>query len=191
MQSGGPFWEVELGRHDALTTSSSAANNEIPKPTFSVPQLVASFRRVGLDEKDVVALSGSHTIGKARCTSFQARIDNPATTLDRAYRATLQRRCPKNHNDGNATSHLDPCTPTLFDNAYFRNLLAAKGLLPSDQVLTTTPGVTTQLVQAYARDQGLSFRDFAAGMLKMGRSRVLGARHGEVRRNCRVPNSRE
>lgn len=58
-QSGGPCWEVELGRRDALTTSLSAATNAIPQPNFTVPQLIASFNAVGLDKKDVVALSGT------------------------------------------------------------------------------------------------------------------------------------
>ena len=59
VQSGGPFWDVELGRRDSLTASKSAANNAIPKPTFNVPQLTASFKAVGLNEQDVVALSGT------------------------------------------------------------------------------------------------------------------------------------
>jgi hypothetical protein len=53
---------VELGRRDSLTASKTAAENSIPKPTFNVPQLVNSFNAVGLNEKDVVALSGTHCI---------------------------------------------------------------------------------------------------------------------------------
>lgn len=49
---------MELGRRDALTTSSQAAVNSIPSPRFNVPQLIKSFNAVGLDKKDVVALSG-------------------------------------------------------------------------------------------------------------------------------------
>lgn len=60
LQSGGPFWDVELGRRDALTTSKDAATNAIPKPTFDVPQLIANFNAVGLDEKDVVSLAGKN-----------------------------------------------------------------------------------------------------------------------------------
>lgn len=58
-QSGGPFWDVEMGRRDALTTSLNAAANAIPKPNFTVTQLIASFNAVGLVEKDLVALSGT------------------------------------------------------------------------------------------------------------------------------------
>ncbi|KAF8695492.1 hypothetical protein HU200_037438 [Digitaria exilis] len=34
---------------------------------------------------------------------------------------------------------MDPVTPVSFDNQYFRNLQAGKGLLASDQVLYTDP----------------------------------------------------
>ncbi|KAG0630033.1 hypothetical protein M758_1G149200 [Ceratodon purpureus] len=192
--SGGPFWDVELGRRDALTTSKNAATNAIPRPTFNVPQLIASFNAVGLDEKDVVSLSGSHTIGKARCTSFQARLYNqgnsgrPDPSLERSYLAELQHRCPQN-GDGNVTSPLDPCTPAVFDNQYYKDVMAGRGLLFSDQVLDTTPGTTLQLVEAYAHDQGKFFHDFAASMLKMSSHHVLSSNHGEVRRNCRIPNA--
>lgn len=60
-QSGGPYWEVQLGRRDSLTASKTDAENSIPQPTFTVTQLVASFNAVGLNEKDVVALSGTPT----------------------------------------------------------------------------------------------------------------------------------
>lgn len=59
LQSGGPYWDVESGRRDSFSASRNDANNDIPKPTFNVPQLVANFNNVGLTEKDVVALSGN------------------------------------------------------------------------------------------------------------------------------------
>jgi peroxidase len=213
---------VELGRRDALTTSKDAATNAIPKPTFTVPELIASFSAVGLDEKDVVSLSGtkpylhpkkelsiaelgnpnsvlngcpgSHTIGKARCTSFQARLYNqgntgqPDPSLEKPYLAELQRLCPQD-GDGNVTAFLDPCTPVSFDNQYYKDVVAGKGLLFSDAALETTAGTTRQLVQTYADDQASFFRDFAASMLKMGASRVLSGPDGEVRHNCRIPNT--
>ena len=65
--SGGPIWEVQMGRKDGITASKNAANNNIPGPNSTVDVLVAKFENVGLTLKDMVALSGAHTIGKARC----------------------------------------------------------------------------------------------------------------------------
>lgn len=136
--------------------------------------------------------AGSHTIGKARCTSFQARLYNqgnsgkPDPALDFAYLAELQHLCPPNGN-GNVTANLEPWTPVKFDNQYFKALKAKKGLLFSDQVLGTER-TTMELVEAYADDEELFFGDFVVSMLKMGASRVAMGNDGEVRRNCRVPN---
>lgn len=194
--SGGPFWEVELGRRDSLTASKTAATNSIPKPTFDVPQLVKSFNAVGLNEKDVVALSGSHTFGKARCTSFQARLSSSQANsqfpgsgpfLESSYLSKLQNLCPVN-GDGNVTADLDPFTPPDFDNQYFKNLQAAKGLLNSDAVLQTTNGQSNQLVEIYANDERVFFKDFARSMVKMGAIGVKTGNKGDVRRNCRLPN---
>lgn len=192
--SGGPFWDVELGRRDALTTSSQAAVNSIPSPRFNVPQLIKSFNAVGLDKKDVVALSGSHTIGIARCASFQARLYNqgnsgrPDSSLEKHYLAELQNRCPQS-GDGNQTAFLDPCTPTTFDNQYYKDLQAGRGLLFSDEVLETTSGTTLKLVELYATDQTAFFTDFVSSMLKMASIHVKADSEGEIRRNCRIPNS--
>lgn len=59
LQSGGPSWEVPMGRRDGLTASKDAATNNIPGPNSSVSTLVAKFQNVGLSLNDMVALSGA------------------------------------------------------------------------------------------------------------------------------------
>lgn len=140
--------------------------------------------------------AGSHTFGKARCTSFQARLKSNQPSahfpgsgpfLESTYLVQLQSLCPVN-GDGNNTANLDPFSPPTFDNQYFRNLQAAKGLLNSDAVLQSTNGQTNQLVEIYANDEHVFFRDFARSMLKMGSIGMKNGNKGEVRRNCRLPN---
>ena len=48
-----------MGRRDSLTASKTAANNNIPGPNSTVSQLLSKFQNVGLDLRDMVALSGS------------------------------------------------------------------------------------------------------------------------------------
>lgn len=57
-QSGGPNWELPLGRRDSKTASLSGSNKNIPPPNATIENLVTFFKRQGLDEVDLVALSG-------------------------------------------------------------------------------------------------------------------------------------
>jgi hypothetical protein len=59
MQTGGPGWEVPLGRRDSLTASLSGSNNLIPAPNDSLPTIIGKFANQGLDIVDLVALSGT------------------------------------------------------------------------------------------------------------------------------------
>ncbi|XVE86138.1 hypothetical protein DITRI_Ditri18aG0012200 [Diplodiscus trichospermus] len=130
---GGPFWKVKLGRRDSTTASRADANNSLPGPNFNISALLSSFAAQGLSLKDLVALSGSHTIGLARCTTFRTHIYNDSN-IDPSFAKALKHKCPKKGND-NVHQPLDFQTPTCFDNLYFHNLLKKKGLLRSDQEL--------------------------------------------------------
>ncbi|OEL19508.1 Peroxidase 40 [Dichanthelium oligosanthes] len=202
--SGGPSWEVEVGRKDSRTASLQGANTNLPAPTSGVTTLVQKFRNVGLSAKDMVALSGAHTIGKARCTSFSARLSGVGVSTggavgaskDLTFLQSLQQLC--SGSAGSALAHLDLATPATFDNQYYINLLSGDGLLPSDQELASpgagaVPGAdddVSSLVALYAFDASVFFEDFAESMLRMGRlAPGGGSSDGEVRMNCRVVNS--
>lgn len=58
---GGPSWEVWLGRKDSLKASFDGANQYIPTPNSSLETLIANFQQQGLDEGDLVALSGKYS----------------------------------------------------------------------------------------------------------------------------------
>ena len=84
-------------------------------------------------------------------------------------------------------SPLDYQTPTKFENNYYKNLVAGKGLLHSDQQLFN--GVSTDfLVTKYSQNLELFEKDFAAAMVKMGNIMPLTGSQGEIRKNCRKPN---
>ncbi|GLT38472.1 hypothetical protein SLA2020_127200 [Shorea laevis] len=184
---GGPFWKVKLGRRDSLTASRAAANTSLPAPFFNLSALISSFSAQGLSLKDLVALSGSHTIGLARCTVFRARIYNDSN-IDASFAKSLQKKCPKSGND-DVTKPLDFQTPTCFDKLYYDNLLKKKGLLHSDQELFNgTSASAESLVKKYAQDTSAFFKDFAMGMVKMGNIKPLTGTAGEIRINCRKAN---
>ncbi|PHU27081.1 Peroxidase 15 [Capsicum chinense] len=192
--AGGPNWEVPLGRRDSRSASLSGSNNDIPAPNNTFNTILTKFKRQGLDLVDLVALSGSHTIGNSRCTSFRQRLYNqsgnsqPDSTLDESYAAQLRNRCPRSGGDQNLFS-LDFVSPTKFDNSYFKNLLASKGLLNSDQVLATKSQASLDLVKRYAENNALFFEQFAKSMVKMGNISPSTGSRGEIRKNCRRINS--
>ncbi|KAG2730590.1 hypothetical protein I3843_01G295600 [Carya illinoinensis] len=184
---GGPNWDVKLGRRDARTASLSAANNGIPPPTSNLNRLISTFSNVGLSTRDMVALSGAHTIGQARCTSFRARIYNE-TNIDPSFARTRQSNCPRTNGTGdNNLAPLDVQTSTVFDNNYYKNLLQNRGLLHSDQQLFNG-GSTDSIVRTYSNNPGNFQSDFVAAMIKMGDIKPLTGSNGEIRKNCRRLN---
>ncbi|KAG6702799.1 hypothetical protein I3842_07G053500 [Carya illinoinensis] len=192
--AGGPSWEVPLGRRDSRGASLSGSNNNIPAPNNTFQTILTKFKRQGLNVVDLVALSGSHTIGDARCTTFRQRLYSqsgnvlPDSTLDQSYAAQLRTRCPRSGGDENLF-FLDFVSPTKFDNSYFKNLLSSKGLLSSDQVLLTKNEASMELVKIYSENNELFFEQFAQSMIKMGNISPLTGSRGEIRKNCRKINS--
>ncbi|CAN1323299.1 Peroxidase 9 [Linum perenne] len=187
-QSGGPNWELPLGRKDSRRASLSLSNQNIPAPNSTIQTLVNLFKRQGLNQIDLVALSGGHTIGVARCTTFKQRLysqNGADLSLEKTYSMGLKSVCPSIGGDNNI-SPLDFASPARFDNTYFKLILSGKGLLTSDQVLFT--GDTLQLVKSYAEDQQIFFNQFAKSMVRMGSIGVLTGFKGEVRNNCRRLN---
>ncbi|XP_077244259.1 peroxidase 72-like [Tasmannia lanceolata] len=192
--AGGPYWNVPLGRRDSTGASLSGSNNNIPAPINTLPTIITKFKLVGLNTVDLVTLSGSHTIGFSRCTSFRQRLYNqtgngqPDPTLDQSYAAQLRSGCPRSGGDNNLFP-LDRVTPAKFDNHYFKNIVGAKGLLNSDEILFTKSQTTMELVKTYAENNNLFIDQFAKSMIKMGNISPLTGSRGEIRKNCRRINT--
>lgn len=103
------------------------------------------------------------------------------------YAAELRTRCPRSGGDQNLFV-LDFVTPIKFDNFYYKNLLANKGLLSSDEILLTKNKVSADLVKQYAENNDIFFEQFAKSMVKMGNITPLTGSRGEIRKNCRGIN---
>lgn len=153
-------------------------------------QLIQSFAKRGLTVKDLVTLSGGHTLGFSHCSSFEARLRNFSSlhdtdpSMNAEFVLDLRKKCPKPNHNHNAGQFLDS-TASVFDNDYYKQLLAGKGVFSSDQSLVGDHR-TKSFVEAFAKDQGLFFKEFTASMLKLGNLR--GSTNGEVRLNCRMTN---
>ncbi|GMN31732.1 hypothetical protein TIFTF001_041627 [Ficus carica] len=185
VELGGQSWTVQLGRRDSTTASQSDANSNIPAPTLNLTDLITAFSNKGFTSKELVALSGSHTIGQARCTTFRARLYNEPN-IDSSFATSTKSNCPSSGGD-DTLSPLDVTSPTTFDNAYFKNLVSLKGLLHSDQQLFSN-GSTDSQVRAYVNNPSSFRTDFANAMVKMGNLSPLTGTNGQIRTNCRKVN---
>ncbi|GLJ10367.1 hypothetical protein SUGI_0126960 [Cryptomeria japonica] len=193
--SGGPSWSVLLGRRDATTVNGTAPNFVIPSPVDNLTEIIRKFADVGLSITDVVSLSGGHTIGRARCATFNNRLfdfnssGSPDPTLESTMLATLQVTCPPSGDNSTLVS-LDRRSRDWFDNAYFKNLQSNNGLLLSDQELYSSSNAQTKaLVDTYSASPSTFSTDFVNSMIKMGNISPLTGTAGEIRTNCRVVNS--
>ncbi|CAN6334235.1 unnamed protein product [Urochloa humidicola] len=200
-QFGRELWDVQLGRRDGVVSRASEARASLPSPSFNFTALEANFAAKGLDVKDLVILSGAHTIGVAHCNTFAARLSsgsgsglNSGTagadpTLNAAYEAELRARCgpaPAAASNNATAVAMDPGSAARFDAHYYVNLKLGRGLFASDAALLTDRRAAG-MIHGLTRQEHF-LEEFRNAVRKMGRVGVLTGHHGEIRRNCRVVN---
>ncbi|GKA10722.1 peroxidase 11-like protein [Tanacetum coccineum] len=195
---GGPYWHVPVGRKDSKSGSFAQVETNIPGANDGLLSMIAKFMYQGLSVTDMVALSGAHTIGMARCTNYRARIygdyqiTSIANPIAKSNLKTLQSTCPEAGGGENNEAAMDYVSPNLFDNSYYHLLLNGEGLLNSDQELySSVLGIETKkLVKKYAFDPIEFFEQFSESMVKLGNiTNPETYVNGEVRKNCRFMNT--
>ncbi|CAM0913520.1 unnamed protein product [Alopecurus aequalis] len=194
----GPFWPVALGRRDGRASSAKEASYELPPAYGDVPLLTKIFASKGLSLKDLVVLSGAHTLGTAHCPSYADRLYNGTgkdgshglvdPSLDSEYADKLRLKC-KSLDDKSMLSEMDPGSYKTFDTSYYRHVAKRRGLFRSDAALLTDD-VTRDYVQhiTTGKFDAEFFRDFSESMTKMGNVGVLTGAQGEIRKKCHIPN---
>ncbi|KAL9243728.1 hypothetical protein vseg_017582 [Gypsophila vaccaria] len=186
--SGGPTWKVPLGRRDARTASYEAANINLPPATADIATLISYFAAKNLTARDMTALSGAHTLGMARCTSFRGHIYNESNNVNPHYATAMKTNCPATSPSGDDNwAPLDVGSSTRFDNSFYKNLIAKQGLLHSDQELLNI-GPQVVWARVYAKSNMAFGNDFVSAMVKMSKISPLTGTNGEIRRHCRYLN---
>ncbi|XP_022939081.1 peroxidase 55-like [Cucurbita moschata] len=191
--AGGPLYSVELGRRDGLISRASRVAGNLPEPFFDLDQLVNMFAAHNLTLIDMIALSGAHTLGFSHCDRFSNRLysfspSSPVDpSLDPGYAQQLMDACPRNV-DPSIAIDMDPITPRTFDNVYYQNLIAGKGLFTADQILFTE-SESQPTVRSFATNGAEFNAAFINAMTKMGRIGVKTGNDGEIRIDCSAFNS--
>ncbi|KAH0905018.1 hypothetical protein HID58_044521 [Brassica napus] len=146
--TGGPEIPFHPGRLDKV---EPPPEGRLPQATKGVDHLREVFGRMGLSDKDIVALSGGHTLVFLALTIV----------------LHFQGRCHKERSgfEGPWTQN-----PLIFDNSYFKELLSGEkeGLLqlPTDKALLEDP-IFRPLVERYAADEDAFFEDYTKAHLKL------------------------
>ncbi|KAK4490176.1 hypothetical protein RD792_000833 [Penstemon davidsonii] len=191
--AGGPFYEVETGRKDGLVSNQTLAN-DMPDVNDSIDILKSKFLNKGLTEKELVLLSGAHTIGTTACFFMPKRLydftggNDSDPRIDPKFLPVLKRHCPKD-GDVNVRIPLDAVTNEEFDDQILRNIKNGTAVIASDARLYDDD-ITRQVVDSYVDESSefISFfsfeRDFTVAMVKMGRIGVKTKSNGEIRRVC-------
>jgi len=129
----------------------------LPDAALGAQHLRDVFYRQGFNDRQIVALSGGHTLG--RCNISRSGFDGPWTsnphTFDNSYfTALLDNKWVKKivPESGNL-QYVDAATGKLM-------------MLPSDLALLSDP-IFRKVVEEYAKDEGSFFRDFAAAFGQM------------------------
>jgi peroxidase len=187
--SGGPDYDVPLGRRDGLTFATNETTlQNLPSFNSTAQELVDFVAPKGLDATDLVAISGAHTIGIGNCGSFVNRLYPPTQdqNINQTFADNLRVLCPNISATG--TTALDLRSPSAFDNRYYIDLMNRQGLFVSDQDLFTNT-TTRPIVTSFAVNQTLFFEQFVFSVVKMGMMNVTTGTQGEIRANCSQPNS--
>ncbi|KAL3638098.1 Peroxidase N1 [Castilleja foliolosa] len=194
--TGGAAWVVPTGRRDGRVSLASDASN-LPGFTDSVDVQIQKFNDKGLNIQDLVTLVGGHTIGTSACQFFRYRLYNfnstggPDPTIDSSFLPTLRSLCPDGGN-GSVRVGLDNGSENRFDNTYFSNLRAGRGVLESDQRLWADNNSTRNVVQRFLGIRGLAGLtfgvEFGRSMVRMSNVEVKTGTNGEIRRVCSAVN---
>ncbi|XP_024366102.1 peroxidase E5 [Physcomitrium patens] len=183
-----PEYPVPFGRRDSLRAAPIAeVNLRLPGPDFDISTLKASFANQSLDERDLVALSGAHTIGRVRCQFVRLFLNDPGTNAD--FKKELARLCAPTV-DAFTLQNLDLKTPDKFDNNYYKNLRRGEGIIRSDQVLWSSEGTHQKITKDFAENQENFFRQFIESSIKMGKIKPPPGSPSEIRLNCHQANPR-
>ncbi|CAI0625684.1 unnamed protein product [Linum tenue] len=192
-QTGGLFWKVETGRRDGRISLSKEIDANLPFSNFNITQLKQNFASKGLTKKDLVVLSGAHTIGSASCLTINTRLYNftgrsdtdPA--LDPTFASELKKKCKP----GGILPvfELDQGSSTISDAHFYKAVRQNRGLLISDAALLDDHATRAYVKRQSTSAAGATFgRDFGKSMEKMGRIGVLTGSEGEIRQRCALVN---
>ncbi|KAH0469761.1 hypothetical protein IEQ34_001319 [Dendrobium chrysotoxum] len=162
-EAGGPKIPMKYGRVDVIGPEQCPEEGKLPSagPPSPADHLREVFYRMGFNDKEIVALSGAHTLGRSR-----------------PERSGWGKSETKYTKDGPGAPGGQSWTVQWlkFDNSYFKDIKEQKDedllVLPTDAILFDDPSFKIYS-EKYAQDQDSFFKDYAEAHSKLSN---LGAK---------------
>ncbi|KAK7836617.1 probable L-ascorbate peroxidase 6, chloroplastic/mitochondrial isoform X1 [Quercus suber] len=162
-EAGGPKIPMKYGRVDVTAPEQCPEEGRLPDagPPSPADHLRNVFYRMGLNDKEIVALSGAHTLGRSR--PERSGWGKPETKYTK---------------DGPGAPGGQSWTVKWlkFDNSYFKDIKERRDedllVLPTDAVIFDDPSFKV-FAEKYAEDQEAFFKDYAEAHAKLSN---LGAK---------------
>ena len=152
---GGPKVPFQYGRTDDTDNRRCPAHGRLPDANLGAEHLRHVFYRMGMDDRDIVALSGAHTVGS--CHRLRSGFDGPWTShplqFDNEYFRNLIDKTWVIQPDSHPQQYMDEETKTLM-------------MLPTDICLIQDDKFK-EYVSLYAQDESKFFMDFANAFGKL------------------------
>ncbi|CAA7394390.1 unnamed protein product [Spirodela intermedia] len=188
---GGPYIPLKTGRRDGRRSRSPEVLEEfLPDHNESISSILDKFNALGINTAGVVALLGSHSVGRTHCVKLVHRLYpevDPAINPD--HIPHMLKKCPDSIPDPKAVQYVrnDRGTPMKLDNNYYRNILDNKGLLMVDHQLAYDSR-TRPFVLKMAKSEDYFFQEFSRAIQILSENNPLTGTKGEVRKQCNVAN---
>ena len=191
--AGGPAIAMRYGRVDATEPSKEGAlPGALPPWNEKTPaaHLRAVFGRMGFGDREIVALSGAHTIGRA----FKERSGTVEESAGKGTKYTMPPACPrfdKAQGMGMPGGRSWTKNWLTFDNSYFTlprpNKEGGPGgssndelhWLPTDAVLASDKGFKP-FFELYAKSQDAFFADYAEAHRRLSEQQAKWAVPGGI-----------
>ncbi|EOA35182.1 hypothetical protein CARUB_v10020327mg [Capsella rubella] len=156
-EAGGPDIPMKYGRVDVVAPEQCPEEGRLPDagPPSPADHLRDVFYRMGLNDKEIVALSGAHTLGRAR--------------PDRSGWGKPETKYTKT-GPGEPGGQSWTVKWLKFDNSYFKDIKEKRDedllVLPTDAALFEDPSFKNY-AEKYAEDPAAFFKDYAEAHAKL------------------------
>jgi cytochrome c peroxidase len=156
---GGPTIAWRAGRVDALDPSAVTPDGRLPEADQGSPPKTAAalrtvFYRMGFDDREIVALSGAHALGRchAENTGYVGPWDGTPTIFSNIYYKFLLK--------------INWTPDERYPKLQYKDPSGSFMMLPSDLVLIQDPDFK-QYVELYAKEKKTFYKDFADAFAKL------------------------
>lgn len=169
---GGPDIPWKGGRTDYVDDSRLPPRGRLPDATQGSDHIRFIFYRMGFDDREIVALSGAHNLGRCHSdrSGFEgAWVNNPTRFSNQYFRLLLSLQWKKKKLANGIEQFVN------YDEDTENELM----MLPTDIALTQDKKFI-KFVELYARDKKLFFADFARVFGKLVELGIVRDKDGNI-----------